>query len=579
MKRLTLTKQQQRYVLLGFIGVSCLIAIAGILMGIYAYLHPVRYIRSESNMLEVKKSFLANGEVDEDVFQIPRGAQVVIDRRGETDSQITYDGHRLTIPNENLVPSRKDCVEIESVYPRKLVNLRTSRQGKLSDVVAAKGEKLKVVSVLPSDLDPATGEISWFEVEKDGKNYWLAGTNLETTYENAVKDYSSNMMFNPVYDEVYGGGHSYDAYVQQTDLKGKTKVSWNGNPLRDDIQGIHITLENLIAHKDELIKLKNETGLNALVIALKGTNGKLAYSSEVPGGKKDENGKEIIPKFFNNPNSALDQSLISKEELKKLIQELKNAGFYIIGRLETFKDSAYAFDHPNLAISDLYGNPAYYSEDYWVSPYSREAWEYNGWLAKEAAEMGVNEVQFDFCRFPDGMTVDETLGLVDLHNNYNESKAAAIQGFLFYIQEELDPYHVYTASDIYGGPVIDLYDYDIGHFVPAMAAASDIVCPMIYLDTFDTSAYGFTDAATQSREILNAFTQNAEEEVNTVANPAAMRLWLQGYNDTTPERIAQEIQGIMDAGQSGYLLWTDRGDMATLDYLKEGIIESKPQNH
>ena len=193
--------------------------------------------------------------------------------------------------------------------------------------------------------------------------------------------------------------------------------------------------------------------------------------------------------------------------------------------------------------------------------------------------MGVNEVQFDFCRFPDGMTVDETLGLVDLHNNYNESKAAAIQGFLFYIQEELDPYHVYTASDIYGGPVIDLYDYDIGHFVPAMAAASDIVCPMIYLDTFDTSAYGFTDAATQSREILNAFTQNAEEEVNTVANPAAMRLWLQGYNDTTPERIAQEIQGIMDAGQSGYLLWTDRGDMATLDYLKEGIIESKPQNH
>lgn len=38
----------------------------------------------------------------------------------------------------------------------------------------------------------------------------------------------------------------------------------------------------------------------------------------------------------------------------------------------------------------------------WPSAYSRGAWQYNVELAKEAVhEMGFNEIQFDYVRFPE----------------------------------------------------------------------------------------------------------------------------------------------------------------------------------
>lgn len=37
----------------------------------------------------------------------------------------------------------------------------------------------------------------------------------------------------------------------------------------------------------------------------------------------------------------------------------------------------------------------------WVDPYKEEVWEYNLQIAKEAAGLGFDEVQFDYVRFPE----------------------------------------------------------------------------------------------------------------------------------------------------------------------------------
>ena len=57
----------------------------------------------------------------------------------------------------------------------------------------------------------------------------------------------------------------------------------------------------------------------------------------------------------------------------------------------------------------------------WASAYDRQLWEYDVAVAKEAARVGFNEIQFDYVRLPDsgGGKLDEYL---DYRNSGNESK-------------------------------------------------------------------------------------------------------------------------------------------------------------
>lgn len=534
---------------------------------VQAHLHPVRYIRTAAEKQTVQTPYLLHGEVAEDEYSIPRGAQVTVKKKGDTTSVIQYEDREIEMANEHLAASLEEALDYDTVYPRKLTTLFQGKGSlELSAQSAQKGEPLKVLSIDPADLNPVTGEIAWIEVEKDGESLWIPGSLVETAEDLALKDYGQDLPLNPVYDSVWKEGWSRDAYISQADLKGTVKPDYEDNPLRTDLSAVHITLENLIRHKDEILALKDRTALNALVVALKGPDGQIWYESDVPED------------YFQDPQAPLAHPIISKEDLRSLFEDLKKAGFYIIGRMETFEDSALAFDRPEWAITAENGQPALYAQDYWVSPYNRKVWEYNAALAREFAQLGVNEVQFDFCRFPDGTMQDVQAGRTDLKNETGESKVSAIQGFLYYMHTILEPYQVYAAADIYGGPAIDHYDYDIGHYYPAMSAAADIICPMMYLDSFDVSSYGYTDLDRDAGKIIETFTANTLKMDETIPHPALMRIWLQGYNNTSGERIAQEINGVKRAGAEGYMLWTDKGNPEWLEYLEAGLISPVRQN-
>lgn len=528
-------------------------------------IHPKMYILSDTEKLTITEPYLLAGEVAEDTFTIPRGAKVTIEERGDEKTKVSYKDAVLTIPNENLSETKLDCVDYEYVYPRRMLNLRNNKEGSLSDQVVQKGEELKVVSALASDLNPENGRIAWFEVEKDGQNFYIPGGLVETTAENAMKDYGTDLKYNAVYDNTFYDGYSQWAYIDQNDFKGLESVSYPDNPIREDLRGIHLTLENLIKNKEELKKFGRESGVNTLVVGLKGLDGKLFYDSEVPA------------EYFSDTSEVLSNPLISKQGLKDLVAEMKNAGFYMVGRMETFADNAYAQDHPDQAISDkTNGQMLLLADSYWASPYVRDVWEYNGSLAKEFAEMGFNEVEFDFCRFPDGITKLEAEDKVELHNTYNESKASAIQGFLYYIRELLEPLHTYAAADVYSGVVAELYDYDIGQYYPAILAAADVTSPMLYLDQFPFWLYGYQEMDQDARDITRSFIEQNTELSKGVVYPAEARVWLQGYNNTNADRLRREILGLTDAGNFGYLVWTDQGSMDTLDYLKDGLISTQP---
>lgn len=519
-------------------------------------LHPVLYIRSEHPTLEVRDLFVADGEVDETTHTLKRGTPVRILRRSQDKSEIEWNGISMEIDNDHLCGTIAQAIAVDTVYPRRRIELRSSRQGPLSGVSAAKGEALQVVAASPSDLELETGEILWYQVEKDGKTYWIGGQSVEWSQEDALKDWSKDLQINPFFDGQTWEGFSKEQYVQSVDLKGWSQPDFEDNPRRSDLKGIHITLENLMKHKEEIFSLKEEDGINALVIAFKGPSGQIWYESEVPS------------RYFLQPSHAKKNAIASRSEVASLLRQCKERGFYVIGRLETFQDSLAAADNPDFAITDADNKPVAIGGSYWLSPYSRRNWQYNTDLAIELAHLGVQEIQFDFCRFPEGIAADESTSHLDVKNAYGEGKTEAISNFLYFAREQLEPLHVYTSLDMYAGPVLDQYDYGIGHFYPAMLAAANYVCPMAYLDSFASMAQNQqTDVYAQADAVIASFVRDAKSQQPQVFNAADLRFWLQGWGFADDSIVLKQLEGMQQTDPSSVLFWTDEGDPEILELV------------
>src|SRR5699024_6270744 len=90
-----------------------------------------------------------------------------------------------------------------------------------------------------------------------------------------------------------------------------------------------------------------------------------------------------------------------------------------------------------------------------VNPFETEVWEYNVEIGRMAAEMGFQEIQFDYVRFPEGFEdrdeeLEYTLGdyeNVDMDNI--KMRVEAVTDFVAYAREKLSEYDVDVSVDIF----------------------------------------------------------------------------------------------------------------------------------
>ena len=430
-------------------------------------LHPNRYITCAGNFLTVEKTHLKNGEAVIEKIKIPKGTKVKVHQKQEHSSIIIYNHDKLKVKNSNLANSFDEATHLDYVYCRRLVNLREEKGGKLSKVIVKKGEKVKVESIDQKDWDKDTGQMRWYKVKKQNKTYYLSGAYVESSRKLALKKYDQAISYSTYWDDYYKDGYSKDAYASQIDYKPIKKEIYKENSMPKHVKSVHVSMDNFINNQEYIEKLKN---INTIIVETKNDEGSVLYASDVC---KD---------YLSDPSLAIENAMISKKDLTKIIKEYKKKGFYCVSRIVTFKDAVFAMENPNESLTDHNGNLVMYNDQYWPSAYSRKAWMYNVELAKECADLGFNEIQFDYVRFPDGTASANSK--LNFHNTYKESKVAAIQGFLEYAKEELSPKHVYVAADMFAWPIVACDDQDIGQFLPAIANVVDIICPMPYLDHF-----------------------------------------------------------------------------------------------
>jgi len=147
---------------------------------------------------------------------------------------------------------------------------------------------------------------------------------------------------------------------------------------------------------EDLIVQMREVGLDAVVINVKNMHGEVTYPTGVP-----------LAEEIGAARARLD--------LPKLLALFKSHGIYTIARQVLFYDPLLA-RHLRIPTAP------------WVPPDDPRVVSYNLEIAKEVLEIGFDELQFDYIRFPD----DGELG-ADYAGRY-----AAIEGFLKRARAELE---------------------------------------------------------------------------------------------------------------------------------------------
>ena len=335
---------------------------------------------------------------------LPRGTRVEYQTDSDGRPAIRLEDLTVYLPPEGagIVSDPADVIPSHTLYVQTAANLR-DEAGKLLPAFAEVGS---LVLVTGYDYLTDSGEAHMYRVDWNGEEGYIAPWYL--TDQQIPEDLLADTVHASRGDR-YGGGGALDL-----DYHPRQKGPIEDNQMPEECRALYLVSWRL-DEVDSYLQIAAESGINAFVVDIL-DGGSIGYAGEVM--------QEYCPSAVNAAHNTV-------EEYQTAIQKIRDAGYYVIGRITTFNDTYFVKDHPEYAIADESGNPRKLASAYWPSPYCRAAWQYKVDLAVEAVElMGFHEIQFDYVRFPDNMRRYEKAGTIDFRNTYGETKAQAVHNVI-----------------------------------------------------------------------------------------------------------------------------------------------------
>ena len=529
--------------------VIVLLCLAGLpCLGVYIYrqqLPPPAPETAVGYAASSEESVLVYDEEGAVLGSLTRGAEVhyVLE---DMDSDSAYvrvvNGETyVLLEKQHLAQRYEDAVQVDTVYALRGMSL-LDETGAVPGCAVEKGMALTVTGFDGLDGD---GAVLRWRVSCDRGEGYIAAANVRMTEEEALAQYDEALyQLHASRGDSWGGGDAagLDYYPVE-------KGPIAGNDMPDEVRALYLN-GSAVQYADSYLRVAEGSGVNAFVVDIvDGTA--VSYASPVM--------QQYSP-------SAYAAAMDTMEGFRANIQKLKDAGYYLIGRITVFNDAHLAADHPEQVICDLNGTPLQISHMYWPSAYDRTVWQYKVDLALEAAALGFNEIQFDYIRFPDGAYNYEKAGTIDYRNTYGESKAQAVQRFLLYAAERLHSAGYYLSGDVFG-ECANPYVTACGQYWPAISAAVDAISGMPYPDHY--SARGDYKPWEHPYDTVHMFGAAAAERQTETASPGAVRTWIQAYNalwepyNTYGEaEVAAEVKALRDTGcTGGFMTWNGGSDI------------------
>jgi hypothetical protein len=366
-----------------------------------------------------------------------------------------------------------------------------------------------------------------------------------------------------------------------------------------EVRAIYLT--GIMAGSDHglrIIKHWREVGGNAVVFDI-----------------KDSDGSVTIP--FEHP--LLDEHKIYIHDVPKLVRFLHQENMHAIARIAIFRDERLVVAHPELAVQSRMNKQAWRENGklVWTDPSQPKVQDYNIALAKYVAQLGADEIQFDYVRFPaEGdqkdaqfvyqkdqpsepepkadviLTTAQAVGgtarepqaqpqstgshpkagsrkpkaesqSAESNKPRGPQRSDVITAFLKKAYAEIHPTGALFSLDVFGVMAwqrpVDLAH--TGQDIVGMAHYCDVLSPMIYPSHF----FGMDNIAHPGDEPAHFIGESMDRfELITKGSGVVIRPWLQAFHWRTktysPEYIKVQVETAKEKGGIGFLFWNAAND-------------------
>ena len=338
-------------------------------------------------------------------------------------------------------------------------------------------------------------------------------------------------------------------YEAQKLLKDKQDHEKKHLPMPKMVKGIYMTSDSFVRKesRNRLIKLIEETELNTVVIDIRDRHGKMIF-------------KPLEQKIADTPLSSIAKE---RTEIIKFLEELQSKNIYTIVRIVTLQDTYSAEKFPNLALKKKNGNIWYNHLGLaWLDMTNPNAWEIPLAYANEAIDLGFDEIQFDYIRFP----TDGYLSTIAYKNPplAGEKWKTMTQVFKF-LSENITLKNIPISADIFGFAYHKSHknnDLNIGQRVVDATKYFDALSGMVYASHYSDGYMEFANPAEFPGPIVTQAMESGKWlRAQTQKSKSTDRPWLQDFSlgaSYGPKRVRAQIDAVEKNGGSGWLLWNAR---------------------
>lgn len=363
-------------------------------------------------------------------------------------------------------------------------------------------------------------------------------------------------------------------------------------PLPAQVKTIYMTscVAGTPSFRQQLVKLAQETEINSIIIDIKDYSGTISFPPQSEAWK---------PAWYD--------ARCGTRDMKELVQMLHDNGIFVIGRITVFQDPYYAPKHPELAVlrSDQQTVWTDHKGLSFIDVASKPYWDHIIELAIESYNIGFDELNFDYVRYPSDGNMIDTFYPQSVAGEYGMDRQANLEAFFKYLNERLDDESLfaqyrhentgrasstpYTSADLFGMTTTNYDDLSIGQVQDRAAPYFDFIAPMVYPSHYPDGAFGYGDPNDVPYQIVHyamktgvermesdttpmqgflhepIYTSNASgtksftgQYSKPVYGPEKFRTWIQDFDyggDYDAADVRAQIQASYDAGVMSWMIW------------------------
>jgi hypothetical protein len=300
------------------------------------------------------------------------------------------------------------------------------------------------------------------------------------------------------------------------------------------VRGVHISL-GIAASPSKMNQFINLTskGLNTLEIDVKDENGEVGYTVGAPA---------LARKIGATRNYY---------DAKKLVADAHAAGIYVIGRIVCFEDPVLSNKLPAHAIRTTAGGVWKNASGLgWTNEYDPFVWNYLMALSKSAANMGFDEIQYDYVRFPTDGDTSTAVWPHKVAEPYNTT----IYRFLKRARATVKPLGVNISANVFGLSAKE--NLNIGQSPTKIAPLLDAISPMAYPSHYGKGEYNLSNPDDAPGATVTYTMGDFRAALPSTST--AIRPWLQDFSlgrTYTLADVVAQINAAERGGAKGWLLW------------------------